>query len=272
MASRYVILSIVLAVTLNASNRWARAAGTLLAAAALFMLSISIVLANFDGTYAGFHARDLWRRTTPIVLDLLGILGLAATLFLLWAAWTQIARRSVAPVAMRNDTSRFGLVSRYAHWITATLMLLLIPLGLFVTVLPTGDDRASFLAAHQALGLTVLIVVAVRLAWLAISPPPPQDQPRLQHGLAIAAHVALYALIIAFPISGYLMAASGNEQVDFYGWTLPGLAPRGAPIWRTLHDVVLPLAFYGVIFLHIGAVLKHHFADRRPDDIRRMLR
>jgi cytochrome b561 len=39
-----------------------------------------------------------------------------------------------------------------------------------------------------------------------------------------------------------------------------------------LHDRILPLVFYGIIFAHLGAVLKHHFVDRRVGDVRRMLR
>jgi cytochrome b561 len=36
--------------------------------------------------------------------------------------------------------------------------------------------------------------------------------------------------------------------------------------------LVLPLLFHGIICAHLGAVLKHHFVDRRVDDVRRMLR
>jgi cytochrome b561 len=35
---------------------------------------------------------------------------------------------------------------------------------------------------------------------------------------------------------------------------------------------VLPVAFYLALFAHLGAVTKHHFIERRPQDIRRMLR
>ena len=132
----------------------------------------------------------------------------------------------------------------------------------------------AFLAVHQALGLTVLAIVMARVAWLIVSPPPTphDDLPWLQRRLAIAVHVGLYALIIAFPLSGYLMSAPGNEAVSFYGLVLPHIGLRGAAQWRTLHDLVLPLAFYALIALHITAVVKHHFGDRRLGDVRRMLR
>ena len=270
MASQYLILAIVLALTLNAANRWIRAGGTLLAALALFMLALSILLANVDGSYARAPSPDGVRLA---VLNLQGVFGLIATLFLLWAAWAQLGRREVAPATVYNSTSRFGIASRYAHWITAVLMLLAIPMGLFIAVLPASADRTSFLGAHQTLGLVVLLVVVVRLAWLLMNPPPRHDDLSiLQRRAAVGAHIGLYLLILAFPISGFLMSAPGNEDVQFFGMFLPHVAWRGAPFWRTLHDLVLPLAFYALIALHVGAVLKHHFADRRLGDVRRMLR
>jgi cytochrome b561 len=39
-----------------------------------------------------------------------------------------------------------------------------------------------------------------------------------------------------------------------------------------LHDRILPVVLQAVILVHIGAVVKHHFLDRRRDDVRRMLR
>ena len=106
-----------------------------------------------------------------------------------------------------------------------------------------------------------------------ILPPPIDDLSPQQKRLANAAHVDLYALIIAFPITGFIVSAGGNDEVHFYGLVLPHLAIAGSStIWLTLHDAVLPLAFYGVIFLHIGAVLTHHFVELRHGDVRRMLR
>ena len=274
VAALYLGLCILLAVTLNASNRWMRGAGTLIAAAALFMISISIILANFDGTFAGAKVLNALDRSKPLVLDVQAAVGLLATLFLLWAAWMQLGRADLEPAPARNSKSRFGLVSRYAHWMTATLMLLLIPMGIFVSVLPLSADRASFLAVHQVLGLAVLIVVFARLSWLLISPAPSLDElSLLQRRLASTAHVSLYILILAFPVTGLLMAVSGGEEVQVFGPALPHLdaGSVSSKVSSVLHDLGLPLAFYFVIFMHVGAVVKHHFGDRRLGDIRRML-
>ena len=274
MAAQYLVTCILLAVTLNAANRPIRALGTLIAALALFMISISIVLADFDGTFAHYPPHGLLDRSKPVVLNLQACLGLCTTGFLLWAASAQIRRKVTAPLPVRNTASAFGLASRYAHWTTATLMLLLIPMGLFLSVLPaTGDDRASFLAAHQTLGLVVLLVVVLRLTWLLVSPPPRhEDLPTWQRRLALAVHVGLYALIVAFPLSGFLLSEASGDDVAFFGWTLPRLDIGSATPWSALHDAILPLVFYAIIAMHVFAVLTHHFADRRLGEIRRMVR
>ena len=56
MAFSYLALALALALSLNAANRFVRAVGTLLAALALVMLVVSIVMADFDGTFAAMHS------------------------------------------------------------------------------------------------------------------------------------------------------------------------------------------------------------------------
>ena len=278
MAFSYLALALALAFSLNAASRFVRAAGTLLAALALVMLVVSIVMADFDGTFAAMPPpSSLLDPFKPLILNIQAIVATVAAGFLVWASWLQLKRHTVKPVPPFNTASTFGLVSRSAHWITATLILCLVPLGLFVSVLKDDSpDRAEYLAAHQSLGLAVFAVVAVRLLWLLITPPP-ASSPNLTPGerrLSHAVHIGLYGLILAFPLSGFLMSAHGGEAIQFFGWALhspfePG--KRAAAIFAAAHDLVLPSLFYVLIFAHIGAVLKHHFVDGQSNDVRRML-
>lgn len=277
MAFSYLALAVALALSLNAANRFVRAGGTLLAALALVMLVVSIVMADFDGTFRAMpppsSPLDPFK---PLILNIQAIAATLAAGFLVWASWLQLKRRTIKPVPSLNTASTFGLISRAAHWTTATLILCLVPLGLFVSVLKDEfPDRAEFLAAHQSLGIAVFAVVAIRLLWLLISPPPapsPNLTPR-ERRLSRAVHAGLYGLILAFPLSGFLMSAHGGEAIQFFGWALhspidPG--KRTAAIFATAHDLILPSLFYLLIFAHVGAVLKHAFLERR-NDVRRML-
>ncbi|WP_375464035.1 cytochrome b [uncultured Methylobacterium sp.] len=277
MAAGYLSLAVVLAVTLNHANRWLRAAGTAVVALGLAMIVLSILLADFDGTFAArTDAAAPLDRIKPFVLNAQALVAGAAVPFLLWAAWKQMRRTASAP-PLRNGAARFGLLSRYAHWITATLMLCSLPMGLFLSVLPGGSpERADFLAAHQSMGLTLVIVVVLRIAVLLTTPAPglPQALQPWERRVARTLHGLLYGLIVAFPVSGLLMSAYQGEDVWFYGWHLPQVVTpdvNRVATWAAMHGWLLPALFYAAILAHVGAVIKRHFADERFQDVRRMI-
>jgi membrane protein DedA with SNARE-associated domain len=64
-------------------------------------------------------------------------------------------------------------------------------------------------------------------------------------------------------------ALAGSLRIKWHKFLL--FDAIGATIWAGVHNLVLPVAFYALIFGHIGAVVKRHAIDRRRDDIRRML-
>lgn len=279
MTEFYLLLAVFLAFTLNHSSRILRALGTLTAALALVMISWSIILANLDGTFAAIPSNaGLADRFKPFVLNIQATIAATAALFLLWAVWAQGMRRVNEPLPLRNTLSAFGRVSRYAHWVIGTLILVLLPMGLFTSVLGADHpERGAFLAMHQTLGLTVLLLVVLRVLWLGQSPAPamPADASPMQRQLARATHVGLYGLMLGFPITGILLTAWRGDALDIYGWSLTGLLTPDAQFaaaMGVLHNLVLPAVFYLALFAHLGAVTKHHFIERRPQDIRRMLR
>jgi cytochrome b561 len=279
MAFWYLVLAGFLAVMLNLRSRWLRGLGTAFAALGLLMMVSSIFLADFNGTFAHRPApRDAIGALTPLILNLQAVVGTAGILFLLWAAWAQLRRRQVASLVLLNSRAAFGLVSRYAHWMVAVLILALIPMGMYMAVLaPDSPDRPVFVAAHQTMGLLVLILVVLRLGWLVRSPAAALagDLKPWERSLARAVHVTLYGLILVFPLSGLFMMMARGEPVQFFSEAVPALFGASAGLSSALtilHDDVLQIAFYGVFLAHIAAVLKHHFVDRRITDVRRMLR
>jgi cytochrome b561 len=274
MTAQYLAIAILLAVTLNHANRFVRAAGTALAAISLSLIVLSIGLADYDGTFTILPADNI----RPLLLNIMAAIAVLAILFLLWAVGRQVRRRSTAAVAWGNSSAAYGMVSRYAHWVTATLMFCLIPLGLFLKTLHAGSPvRAVFLAVHETLGVSVLGLMVTRLGWLAYSKPPPSSASLRvwERILARSAHLALYGLLLLLPASGLLLVASEHRSLELYGWSipLPGEADiAGGMTWLLLHNLILPGLFCGLIALHLGAVLRHHFLTRRADDVRRMLR
>ncbi len=154
MTAQYLIVAVLLAVTLHLANRFVRAGGNPLAAIGLGFIVLSILLADAHGTFASLPDGLMNQRS--IVLNAQGAIGTLAALVLLCATRRQMRRRHSQLVTRQNSNTSFGLVSRYAHWASATLILCMVPLGLFMAVRPpSAPEREVLVAVHQTLGVTI---------------------------------------------------------------------------------------------------------------------
>lgn len=162
--------------------------------------------------------------------------------------------------------ARYDAVARTLHWATAVLVLLQFPLAVYMTGFVEAYSQAQFLlyGLHKSIGVTVLALVALRLAWRLVSPPPPlpASMPAWERGAAHAGHATLYLLLVAQPLLGLLHGfASGFPTVLFFLVTLP--SPFAADkaltdLFGTAH-AYLGWAFLAVVALHVAAALRHHF-------------
>jgi cytochrome b561 len=123
--------------------------------------------------------------------------------------------------------------------------------------------------------VTIFLLVLIRLVWrLSHRPPaPPATIPAWQHTAATTAHVLLYVLTLAIPISGWLMSSASGFQVVYLGQIpIPDLVTKNKHLAEQLKEVheALNWVMLGVVILHIAAALKHHMVDR-DDVLQRML-
>ncbi len=85
-------------------------------------------------------------------------------------------------------------------------------------------------------------------------------------------HAALLILLLAMPVSGWLMSSAGGVSVRWFGLIdLPDLVPRDAltfEMLRTLHHW-LAWTLMAVLAVHVAAVI-HHDLFRRDGIFRRM--
>jgi cytochrome b561 len=175
---------------------------------------------------------------------------------------------------LRNSLARYGVVAQMFHWIIV---------GLIVTqyvLAEIAEDarlpaKIGVLANHKSVGMTILMLAVLRLAWRWSNPQPPMPEhmPPWQRLLAHLSHVALYGLLFAIPLSGWLMSSAKNYAVSWFKlFTFPDLIGPSESAFRflnTTHEVLTNVLF-AVAVLHILAALKHHFIDR-DDVLRRML-
>lgn len=160
------------------------------------------------------------------------------------------------------------------HWLSALLILCGFSLGLTMTGLEFGPAKFRWYAIHKWIGITVFIVAAVRLAWRAVRPPPPPvPMAAWQVRAAAVTHAVLYALMLIIPVSGWLYSSATGVQVVYLGVVpLPDLVAKDKALAAALKLVhtTLNSALAALVFVHVGAALRHRFVDR-DDVLARML-
>jgi cytochrome b561 len=160
------------------------------------------------------------------------------------------------------------------HWITAVAVIGMLGVGLWMTGLPLGFTKLHAYNWHKWVGLAVLALTVGRLLWRWRHPPPPLPGTivRWQAVLAPIAHWALLVLLLAMPISGWLMSSAAGVSVIWFGTLpLPDLVPRDQALFEALKTThyVLSRLLIAVLILHVAAVV-HHDVLRRDGVFRRM--
>ena len=111
----------------------------------------------------------------------------------------------------KNTPLRYGTVAMTLHWLIALLIIANICIGLYFADLPHSDpSKLSLAQLHKSIGLTVLMLSLARVAWRLINPVPPLPRgmnPALRF-FARATHVLLYVLIIAIPLTGWMLVSA----------------------------------------------------------------
>jgi len=163
---------------------------------------------------------------------------------------------------------KYTATARALHWIMAILVLLTVPAGFLMV--QEGLDRAvqdRLFIFHKNVGVLLLVLIVVRLAWRARTPAPPlpAQVPAWQARIAGLSHAALYALLVILPLAGYIRVRAGGfpiESLDALG--APSLVPRSdalAEVAKTIH-VYAAFAIAAVMATHIGAALFHGIVKR----------
>ena len=169
----------------------------------------------------------------------------------------------------------YTVTARILHWVTASLILLTLPLGLIIAKDWGGPLQDQLYNLHRSIGALIIPIILVRVVYRFAHPPAPlpDDIPAIQQLAAEATHWVLYALLIAQPFVGWIGTSAYRAPIVVFGlFELP-------PIWpedRAFSDQVLfvhgliGLAIAGLLAAHIGAALHHHFV-RRDGILMRMI-
>lgn len=172
-------------------------------------------------------------------------------------------------VRFRNGEHGYGLVTKTLHWMIVAAITIQLIIGYAMEASSGGQGRGrgrgegsgrgrggdsegydvfgddALVTVHVALGLTILTLATIRLIWRLTTPLPPwaEGLSASERTLAHWTEKALYVLMFAIPITGLLLVWAGDDDV------------------LVVH-VATHVAFFVVISLHVGPVLKHQLIDR----------
>jgi cytochrome b561 len=176
-------------------------------------------------------------------------------------------------------SDRYTRTAIILHWLIAALVIgNLILAWIFHTV--PSEIAQPYTNAHKTLGITVLGLALLRLLWRIGHPPPPFDLaiPRWQVVAARTGHAALYFMILAMPLSGWIYDSAweyaADVPIDVFGWfEMPRIAwvadmppePKKALefVAGKVH-VWLSYLLYVLLATHLIGAFKHQWFDRVP--------
>jgi cytochrome b561/polyisoprenoid-binding protein YceI len=181
-----------------------------------------------------------------------------------------------APAQYPHQNTRYTRVAMVLHWLIAVAILFQLASGWWMH--EAGDEGGAFIfwlfQVHKTAGLTVLALTIMRIFWRLTHPTPalPDGMSGLERFAAHFAHVALYALMILVPLSGWAMVSVSPTGVPTYYLLLESLPFRHLPIevadQKAAEDqlifihMVLAYTMGGLMLAHVAAALKHQFVSR----------
>ena len=175
-------------------------------------------------------------------------------------------------------SGRYTSIAIALHWLIAMAILLQVASGLWMEDAIKDPATKAFaydvFQWHKALGLSVLVLSLFRLIWRLIHRPPelPDSMKKSEKWLAHIGHWMLYALMIAIPLTGWVVVSTSVYGLPtmFFGlfeWPhLPWISELSNK--NQWHDFaegahgLMAYAMMGLLGGHIIAALKHHFINR----------
>lgn len=176
---------------------------------------------------------------------------------------------------IRNTETHYGLVSKALHWLIALGVIGLLVMGIFMEEIADKPLRFQVYGIHKALGITLLALMVLRLVWKLMHWGLPTHNPNhkpWEQKLAAAVHWAFYGLLIAMPLSGWLMTGAAGSTLSWFGFfNIPNLVEADKDMrhfYGEVHEIIANLIWL-FLALHVGGAVKHAVIDK-DGTLRRM--
>ncbi len=170
---------------------------------------------------------------------------------------------------MKNKKSvlTYSNRSKVMHAIVALMVIGLLIVGSLLGHIPKAyEDQAYML--HKSFGLLVLMLMLLRIGFIYRDGRPrlPASVHTWEKVLARGVQYLLYIVLIAMPISGWVMSVAANYIPQFFNlfsMDLP-FVPKDKALASNFSSVHYYLAWliFGLLILHFLGNIKHYFYDK----------
>lgn len=176
---------------------------------------------------------------------------------------------------MADRDGRYGLTARIIHWLTAILVLAMVPAGLTMIRIDSGPLQNQLFDFHRSVGVVLMVLTVIRLGYrLTHKPAPlPDEMPLWQQYAAKTTHAFLYAFLLVNPFIGWVATSAFGAPISVFGlFTMPAIVEKNRELSEQLFTVheTLGLLFTAAVLMHIAAAL-YHGIIRRDGVLSRMI-
>ena len=170
-------------------------------------------------------------------------------------------------MSLRNTETSWGSATRALHWLIAVFVVGMLIDGYWMDHFVPREQILGQRHWHAMFGVYFAMLIALRVVWrLANRPPQPESgTPRWEHTLSRLVHGAIYLLVIAIPIAGWLTWAARERHLAVMlpgGIQVPWLVAPNKALANTTEDLHIYMAYTlaALAAFHVAAALWHHFA------------
>jgi cytochrome b561 len=161
---------------------------------------------------------------------------------------------------------QYDATAKLFHWLIVALLIVQYLIGWLMPDIHRGMKPGTPMILHISFGLTILVLIVLRLIWRLTHPVAPDSSlPHWQRVGGEAMHWLLYALVLATTVTGWLFASFRGWSVSFfYLFPAPMLASDNAAAGRAIDGLhqVMEWTLLVLIGLHVLVALVHLFVYR----------
>lgn len=158
---------------------------------------------------------------------------------------------------------RYSCVAIALHWVTAILIIGMLLAGFFHEAFGEEVEK-QIIPIHKAVGVLIIAITIFRLGWRLKNPPPelPETMSKWQKNASKITHYELYFLLLAMPLSGWLMSSAAGYPVSMFGlFSIPPIIGKDKELANLFYEAheILGWVILALIILHTMAGLYHHY-------------